>query len=63
MPDYLWDRMIKIKLPPEKPDKTIRRPVVPFRKIFDDILLYVLRAGCQWENASKEVAWFWLYMS
>jgi transposase len=47
MPDDLWNE-IKIILPPEKPDKTVGRPVVPFRKILDGIL-YVLRTGCQWK--------------
>jgi hypothetical protein len=41
IPDELWDE-IKIILPPEKPDKTIGRPIVPFRKVLDGIL-YVLR--------------------
>jgi transposase len=52
MPDDLWDE-IKIILPPEKPDKTVGRPVVPFRKILDGIL-YVLRTGCQWKMLPKE---------
>ena len=47
IPDELWDE-IKIILPPEKPDKTIGRPVVQFRKVLDGIL-YVLRTGCQWK--------------
>ena len=34
IPDDLWDE-IKIILPPEKPDKTIGRPVVPFRRVLD----------------------------
>ncbi len=33
---------------PEKPSKTIGRPVVPFRIVFDGIL-YILRTGCQWK--------------
>lgn len=52
IPDDLWDE-IKIILPPEKPDKTIGRPVVPFRKVLDGIL-YVLRTGCQWKMLPKE---------
>ena len=52
MSDDLWDE-IKIILPPEKPDKTIGRPIVPFRKILDGIL-YVLRTGCQWKMLPKE---------
>jgi putative transposase len=47
IPNDLWDE-IKIILPPEKPDKTIGRPVVQFRKVLDGIL-YVLRTGCQWK--------------
>ena len=40
--------MICNLLPDEKPNNTIGRPVVPFRKIMDGIL-YVLRTGCQWK--------------
>ena len=52
IPDDLWDE-IKPILPPEKPDKTIGRPVVPFRRVLDGIL-YVLRTGCQWKMLPKE---------
>lgn len=52
IPDDLWDE-IKIILLPEKPDKTIGRPVVPFRRVLDGIL-YVLRTGCQWKMLPKE---------
>jgi transposase len=52
IPDELWDE-IKIILPPEKPDKTIGRPIVPFRKVLDGIL-YVLRTGCQWKMLPKK---------
>jgi len=52
IPDELWDE-IKIILPPEKPDKTIGRPIVPFRKVLDGIL-YVLRTGYQWKMLPKE---------
>ena len=34
IPDDLWDE-IKLLLPPEKSDKTIGRPVIPFRKVRD----------------------------
>jgi hypothetical protein len=44
IPDDLSD--IKLILPSEKLDKTVGRPVVPFRKVLDGIL-YVLRTGCQ----------------
>ena len=52
IPDELWDE-IKIILPPEKPDKTIGRPIVPFRKVLDGIL-YILRTGCQWKMLPKK---------
>jgi transposase len=52
IPDDLWNE-IKVILPPEKPDKTIGRPVVPFRRVLDGIL-YVLRTGCQWKMLPKE---------
>lgn len=52
IPDDLWDE-IKLILPPEKPKKTIGRPVVSFRKVLDGII-YVLRTGCQWKMLSKE---------
>jgi putative transposase len=52
MPDELWDE-IRVILPPEKPNKTIGRPVVPFRKVLDGIL-YVLRTGCQWKMLPKD---------
>jgi transposase len=52
IPDELWDE-IKIILPREKPDKTIGRPIVPFRKVLDGIF-YVLRTGCQWKMLPKK---------
>jgi transposase len=52
IPDELWDE-IRLILPPEKSNKTIGRPVVPFRKVLDGIL-YVLRTGCQWKMIPKE---------
>lgn len=52
IPAELWDE-IKVVLPIEKPFKTIGRPVVPYRKVFDGIL-YVLRTGCQWKMLPKE---------
>ena len=45
--DKLWD-MIDPILPREKPNNTVGRPVIPFRKVLDGIV-YVLRSGCQWE--------------
>ena len=41
-------------LPAEKPIETIGRPIVPFRKVLDSILLYVLRTGCNWNMLPKE---------
>ncbi|MGC2383050.1 MAG: IS5 family transposase [Nitrososphaeraceae archaeon] len=52
IPDELWDE-IRFILPPEKPNNTIGRPAVPFRKVLDGIL-YVLRTGCQWKMLPKE---------
>ena len=43
--EELWDR-ISALLPTEKPNNTIGRPVIPYRKIMDGIV-YVLRTGCQ----------------
>ena len=50
--DKLWDRLSAL-LPKEKPNNTIGRPAIPFRKIMDDIV-YVLRTGCQWKMLSSE---------
>ena len=40
-------------LPHEKPENTIGRPIVPYRKVLDGIL-YVLRTGCQWKMLPKD---------
>jgi transposase len=37
VPDDLWEE-IKLLLPSEKPNKTIGRPVVPFRKVLNGIV-------------------------
>jgi transposase len=50
--DELWDEIKKV-LPKEKSFKTVGRPIVPYRKVFDGIL-YVLRTGCQWKMLPKE---------
>jgi putative transposase len=50
--DELWN-IISSTLPTEKPNKTIGRPVIPFRKVLNGIL-YVLRTGCQWKMLPKE---------
>jgi transposase len=52
IPDDLWNE-IKNILPDEKPENTIGRPVVPYRKVLDGIL-YILRTGCQWKMLPKE---------
>ena len=52
IPDDLWYE-IKLILPQEKPNNTIGRPVVQFRKVLNGIL-YVLRTGCQWKMLPKE---------
>ena len=50
--DELWNMICNL-LPDKKPNNTIGRPVVPFRKVMDGIL-YVLRTGCQWKMLPKE---------
>ena len=52
IPDEICDE-IRMILLPEKPDNTIGRPAVSFRKVLDGIL-YVLRTGCQWKMLPKE---------
>ena len=48
----LWNE-IKNILPDEKPENTIGRPIVPYRKVIDGIM-FVLRTGCQWKMLPKE---------
>ncbi len=50
--DDLWNE-IKNILPDEKPDNTIGRPIVPYRKVLDD-RVFVLRTICQWKMLHKE---------
>ncbi len=45
IPDKLRN-VISIVLPKEKPNNTIGRPIVPFRKVLDDIM-YFIRTRCQ----------------
>ncbi len=52
IPDELWDEINPI-LPSQKPNNTIGRPVIPFRKVLDGIV-YVLRTGCQWKMLPRE---------
>ena len=40
-------------LPKEKPNNTVGRPIVPYRKVMDGIV-YVLRTGCQWKMLPRE---------
>jgi transposase len=42
--DELWN-IISSTLLTEKPNKTIDRPIIPYRKVFNGIV-YVLRTGC-----------------
>ena len=50
--DELWDNIYDL-LPNEKPNDTVGRPAIPFRKVLNGIL-YVLRTGCQWKMLPKE---------
>jgi hypothetical protein len=43
--DDLWDRISNL-LPSEKPKDTVGQSIIPFRKVMD-VILYVLRTGCQ----------------
>ena len=52
IPDQLWNE-IRLVLPSEKPNNTIGRPAVSFRKVLDGIL-FVLRTGCQLKMLPKE---------
>jgi transposase len=52
IPDDLWNE-IKNILPDEKPENTIGRPIVPYRKVLDGVL-FVLKTGCQWKMLPKE---------
>ncbi len=40
IPDKLWNVINNILLK-EKPDNTIGRPIVPFRKVVDDIMYFL----------------------
>ena len=52
IPDDLWNE-IKNILPDEKPENTIGRRIIPYRKVLDGIV-FVLRTGCQWKMLPKE---------
>ena len=49
---YLWNG-IKNILPVEKPDNTIGRPIVPYRKEIDGIM-FILRTEYQWKMLPRE---------
>ena len=53
IPDDLWNE-IKSILPDKKPENTIGRSIVPYRKVFDGIL-FVLRIGFHWKVLPKVV--------
>ena len=53
IPDDLWNE-IKNILPDEKSENTIGRPIVPYRKVLDDGIMFILRTGCQWKMLPKE---------
>ena len=44
---------ISALLPKEKPNNTVGRPIISFRKVLNGII-YVLRIGCQWKMLPKE---------
>jgi transposase len=52
IPDELWNKIISV-LPKEKPENTVGRPIVPFRKVMDGIVC-VLRTGFQWKMLPRE---------
>jgi transposase len=61
--DNLWDE-IKSIFPKEKSSKTVvGRPIVKYRKVLDDGILYVLRTGYQWKMLPKQRVWFKFYLS
>ena len=47
-----WNE-IDLLLPAEKPNDTIRGPIISFRKVLDGILR-ILRTGCQWKMLPRE---------
>ena len=40
-------------MPKEKPNNTIGRPIIPYRKVMNGIM-YILRTECQWKMRSME---------
>jgi len=54
IPDELWNGMRSSWcFRQKKPNDTIRRPIISFRKVLDGIV-YVLRTGCQWKMLPRE---------
>jgi len=51
--DELWN-IINAALPTEKPNNTIGRPIIPFRKVMDGILYVQRTKGCLWKMAPSE---------
>jgi hypothetical protein len=56
--DELWDEIYNI-LPKEKISKTVGRPIVPFRKVFDNISY--IKNWMSMENGARRL-WFWFYL-
>ncbi len=52
IPDDLWNEIEDI-LPHEKPENTICRPIVPYRKVFDGIM-FILSTESQWKMLPGE---------
>ena len=59
IPDDLWNEIEDI-LPDEKPENTIGRPIVPYRKVFDGIM-FILSTESQWKMLPRRI-WFWFNM-
>jgi len=52
IPDRLWEEIIAV-LSAEKPNNTIGRPIVPFKKVLNGIT-YILRTESQWNMLPRE---------
>jgi hypothetical protein len=61
IPDDLWNE-IKNILPDEKPENTIGRPIVPYRKVFDGIVFVLRTDWMPVENVTQRI-WFRFNMS
>ena len=46
--------IINSTLTTEKPNNTVGRPIIPFRKVMDGILFVLRTKGCQWKMLHKE---------